>query len=148
MTLLTVIFGLYTQFTGFKEINVLGQYLKIYIYIYIKRKKRDVNLKFLPFEPPDSPRSNWLLGLWFTCYIHTNWFQKINELMHSIYSHNFKHTEFSKIYKTSAWQNRSHSVQIRTFIHERHNKKQIEPVTLKNEHTTKQGAATNKNLCT
>ena len=46
MTLLTVIFGLYTQFTGFKEINVLGQNLKkkkkkyIYIYIYIKKKKR------------------------------------------------------------------------------------------------------------
>lgn len=49
--------------------------------------------------------------------------RKINELMHSIYSHNFKHTEFSKTYKTSTWQNRSHTVQIRTFIHERHNKK-------------------------
>ena len=41
MTLLTVIFGLYTQFTGFKEINVLGQYLK-YIYIYIYKEKKEM----------------------------------------------------------------------------------------------------------
>lgn len=120
MTLLTVIFGLYTQLTGFKVIHVLGRYLKI------KKRKEKERCKLEVFAIWTSRFPFEVIGFWVydSHVIFTQTYsRKINELMHSIYSHNFKHTEFNKIYKTSTWQNRSHKVQIRTFIHERHNKK-------------------------